>query len=328
MGSGRDRRMGMPGRRAAVLALAAPLALPARAQEAWPARPLRFIIPFTPGGPTDAVGRLVGLRLGERLRTNVVIENLGGAGGGLGMERLARAAPDGGTIGLGTTGTHCINPHLYARLPYDPRRGFTPVSLVIEHMNMLVLRGDHPARGLAELLEMARRGTVTYGSAGNGSSNHLSAELLAMQAGVPMQHVPFRGSGPALAEVLAGRLDFMFDTPAALGTVGGSNARVLAVTSAARHPLLPAVPTVAETIPGYAVLGWFAIFAPAGLPAPLAATLAGAVAAVLAEEETRDRLRAMGLDPASSTPEALAARVARDDALWAPVIRQAGLQPG
>jgi tripartite-type tricarboxylate transporter receptor subunit TctC len=318
-------------RRGALLGLTAPAlsrSRPASADEPWLTRPIRFIVPFTPGGPTDAVARVVAIRLNERLRANVVVENVGGAGGSLGMERLTRAVPDGTTLGLGTTGTHGINPHLYARLAYDPVRGFTPVSLLIEHINMLVLRGDHPARNLAELLDAARRGTVTYGSAGNGSSNHLSAELLCMKAGVQMQHVPFRGSGPAMAEVLAGRIDFMFDTPAALPLVQGGHARIIAMTGATPHPLLPEVPPVAETIPGYKVVGWFGIFGPAGLPVPVAATLNGATAAVLAEPETRDRLRAMGLDPASSSPEELAERVTQDDALWGPVIRQAGLRAG
>jgi tripartite-type tricarboxylate transporter receptor subunit TctC len=318
-------------RRGALLGLAAPALLRggiASADELWLARPIRFIVPFTPGGPTDAVARLVTQRLNERLRANLVVENVGGAGGGLGMERLTRAAPDGSAIGLGTTGTHGINPHLYARLPYDPVRGFTPVSLLIEHINMLVLRGDHPARNLSDLLAAARRGTVTYGSAGNGSSNHLSAELLCMKAGVQMQHVPFRGSGPSMAEVLAGRIDFMFDTPAALPLVQGTNARIIAVTSTGRHPLLPEVPAIAETIPDYKVIGWFGVFGPAGLPAPIVTTLNQAIAAVLAEPETQARLRGMGLDPASSSPEELAARVTQDDALWGSVIRQAGLQAG
>lgn len=320
-----------PTRRAALLGLPA-LSLmqsaTASAEEPWLSRPLRFIVPFTPGGPTDAVARVVTARLGEHLRANIVIENVGGAGGALGMERLTRAAADGTTLGLGTTGTHTINPHLYARLAYDPVRGFTPVSLLIEHINMLVLRGDHPARNLADLLAAARRGTVTYGSAGNGSSNHLSAELLGMKAGVQMQHVPFRGSGPAMAEVLAGRLDFMFDTPAALPLVQGGNARVIAVTSSGRHPLLPEVPPIADTVPDYKVVGWFGVFGPAGLPAPILAKLNAAVTAVLAEPETQARLRRMGLDPASSTPEELSRRLGQDDALWGPVIRQAGLLPG
>lgn len=316
-------------RRAALLGLATPfLPRSARADEPWANRPGRFIVPFTPAGPTDAVARVVTQRLNERLRANFVVENVGGAGGALGMERLTRATPDGTTIGLGTTGTHGINPHLYARLAYDPARGFTPVSLLIEHINMLVLRGDHPARNLGELLDAARRGTVTYGSAGNGSSNHLSAELLCMKAGVQMQHVPFRGSGPSMAEVLAGRIDFMFDTPAALPIVRGGNARIIAVTGATRHALLPEAPPIAETLPDYKVVGWFGVFGPAGLPAPAVAALNGAISAVIAEPETRDRLRGMGLDPASSTPEELAGRVAQDDALWGPVIRQAGLRAG
>ena len=318
-------------RRAALLGLAAPPLLVGRAasaDEPWLARPIRFIVPFTPGGPTDAVARVITTRLNERLRANLVVENVGGAGGGLGMERLTRAAPDGTTIGLGTTGTHGINPHLYARLPYDPVRGFSPVSTLIEHINMLVLRGDHPARSLSDLLAAARRGAVTFGSAGNGSSNHLSAELLCMKAGVQMQHVPFRGSGPAMAEVMAGRIDFMFDTPAALSLVRGSNARIIAVTSTGRHPLLAEVPAIAETIPDYRVIGWFGVFGPAGLPAPVVATLNGAITAVLAEPETQARLRMLGLDPASSSPEELTGRVAQDDALWGPVIRQAKLQAG
>lgn len=318
------------GRRAALLGLATPwlAAAPAHADDPWQSRPMRFIVPFTPGGPTDAVARVVTAKLGEQIRANIAVENVGGAGGALGMERLSRAAPDGLTIGLGTTGTHAINKHLYANLAYDPVRGFTPLSTVIEHINMLILRGDHPARNLAELLEAAKRGTVTYGSAGNGSSNHLSGELLCSRAGVEMQHVPFRGSGPALAEVLAGRIDFMFDTPASLATVRGTNARVIAVTGLARHPLLPEAPPVAETIPGFEVVGWFGFFGPAGLPAPLAGTLSRAIGSVVRDRETSERLRTLGLDPAAGSPEELAGRIAKDDALWGPVIQRAGLRVG
>ncbi len=318
-------------RRELLLGLAAPLvASPAVAatDDGWLSRPIRFIVPFPPGGPTDAVSRLLTLRLSEWLKANVIVENVGGAGGSLGMERLTRSAADGSTIGLGTTGTHAINRHLYARLPYHPVTGFTPLSVVIEHINMLVVNADHPARSLADLLDAARKGGITYGSAGNGSSNHLSAELLGMKASVPLRHIPFRGSGPAMAEVVPGRVDGMFDTLAALPQVESGRVRVLAVTGPKRHRLLPDAPAIAETIPGYEVVAWFGVFAPAQLPAPTASKLNAAIVAVVGEKETGERLRTMGLDPASGTPGDLAGRIARDDALWGPVIRAAGLRPG
>lgn len=318
-------------RRVVLLGSATMAAVPCGARAAddapWEGRTTRLIVPFPAGGPTDIVARLVAAGMRERLKTNLIVENVGGAGGGIGMERLSRSEPDGLTTGMGSTGTHAINPHLYQRLPYDPEKGFTAISMVIEHINMLVLRGDHPARNLSELIAAARAGTVTYGSAGNGSSNHLSAELLALRAGVKMQHVPFRGSGPALTEVLAGRIDFMFDTPTSLPLVQGKGARIIAVTSAARHSLLPDVPAVSETIPGFEVIGWFGFFAPAGLPDALTLRLNRAMVDTLADADIRDRVKTLGLDPAGGTPGYLAERVRRDGALWGTVMREAGVSP-
>ncbi|MFN0162381.1 MAG: Bug family tripartite tricarboxylate transporter substrate binding protein, partial [Burkholderiales bacterium] len=247
----------------------------------FPNKPLKWIVPFPPGGPTDTFSRAVALKLGESLGQPVVIENRGGAGGGLGMDALSKSPPDGYTIGLSTTGTHAINPALYgAKIPYDALKDFTPITLAVSYINILVINAGHPAKNVKELIDFARAnpGKVTFGSAGNGSSNHLSGEILKTLTGAPMQHIPYKGSAPALTDVMSGTLTFMFDIPnASQPHVRAGRLRALAVTSAKRSPFAPEVPTMQEAgVPGYAEAGsdlWFGIMGPSGIPKPVLAKL-------------------------------------------------------
>ena len=316
----RDR----PGRRSALL-LGAMLAAPAtlRAQS----RPVRLIVPYPPGGATDPVARLIAAGLPARLGQTVVVDNIGGAGGTIGSERVARAAPDGTTIGLGTNASHSIAPNLL-NLSFDTVTGLTPISLLCELVSVLVVNPDDPARSVSDLVERARHGEpITFGSAGNGSSNQLGGTLLALRTGVQMQHIPYRGSGPAIADVMARRITFMFEVASSvLPHIEAGRLRALATTGAARHRLLPDTPTMAETLPDFVLPGWFALFGPPGLPPEIHGKLTAAVRNSVDDPETAGRLRQMGLDPLSSTPEDLQARVLRDRTFYAPIVRASGVR--
>lgn len=316
-------------RRIALLAGTAALCVPAiaRAQSVG-ARPVRMIVPWPPGGATDPVGRLVASRMPETLGQPVVVENISGAGGTIGSERVARAAPDGLTIGLGTNASHAIAPHLHTNLGFDTVTSFSHVSMLCELVSILVVHPDNPARNLSELVEQARRGAhVTFGSAGNGSSNQLAGTIVANRTGVQMLHVPYRGSGPAMADVIAGRITFMFEVAGSLMPhIEAGRLRALATTGATRHRLLPDTPTVAETLPGFELPGWFALFAPAGLAPETLTRLNASVRRVIDDADVAQRIRQMGMDPLSSTPDELRDRVLRDRTFYGPVVQAAGVQ--
>jgi tripartite-type tricarboxylate transporter receptor subunit TctC len=321
-------------RRTLLLSLAAAtaaLAGPAQA-DAWPSRPIKWIVPFPPGGPTDIFSRAVAQQLQAALGQPVVVENRGGAGGGVGMQALAKAAPDGYTIGLSTTGTHAINPALYgAKLGYDPVKDFTPLTLAVSYVNMLVIHGSHPARSLNELVEYARAnpGKVTFGSAGNGSSNHLSGEVLKLLTGTQMQHVPYRGSALAMNDTIAGQITFMFDIlNVAIPQSRSGRVRALAVTSSKRSPYLPEVPTMEEAgVPGYSAAGsdlWFGIMAPAGLPRPVADKLQAELVKVLRSPEMRQSIRSQFFEPYTSSPDEFQKVIRADSAKWAKIVKESG----
>ena len=301
----------------------------ARAEDRYPSRPVRFVVPFAPGGPADAISRLVTSRLQEQLGQPVVIENIPGTGGGLGVARLARMPADGYSIGFAHTATFGIGPHLFKNVAYNAEKDFTPIARMCEYINVLVVRADSPFQSLNDLLAaaQARPGTVNYGSAGNGSSNHLSGELLAMQSKTGLTHVPYRGSALALNDVLAGNLQFMFDAPnIALPHLRSGKLRALAVTGRTRHRLLPEVPAVNETLPGYEVIGWMGVVGPAGLPAAVQRRLAAEIEKTLAAPDTADRIAALGLDVSYGGPQELGQAIRRDLALWGPVIKASGLR--
>ena len=298
----------------------------------WPVKPLKWIVPFPPGGPTDTLSRAVAIKLGEALGQPVVIENRGGAGGGVGMDALAKSTPDGYTIGLSTTGTHAINPALYgAKIPYDAIKDFTPLTLAVSYVNILVINPNHPAKNVRDLVAFAKAhpGKVSFGSAGNGASNHLSGEVLKTLTGAPMQHIPYKGSAPALTDVMAGNITFMYDVlNTGLTQVKAGRVTALAVTSAKRSPFAPDVPTMEEAgVPGYSSAGsdlWFGIMGPAGIPKPIVAKLNAELIRVMRSPEVRERVRGQYFDPYTSTPEEFAAVIKTDLEKWGKIVRASG----
>ena len=319
---------------AAVLLASSAAAIAQPNTQTWPSKPLKWIVPFPPGGPTDTFSRAVALKLGEVLGQPVVIENRGGAGGGLGMDALAKSAPDGYTIGLSTTGTHAINPALYgAKIPYHAIKDFTPLTLAVSYVNIMVISPSHPAKNVQELIAFAKAnpGKVTFGSAGNGSSNHLSGEVLRALSGAPMQHIPYKGSAPALTDVMAGNITFMYDVlNTGLTQVKAGRVTALAVTSAKRSPFAPDVPTMEEAgVPGYSAAGsdlWFGIMGPAGIPKPVVARLNTELIKVMRSPEVRERIRGQYFEPWTSTPEEFAAVLKTDLDKWGKIVRTSGAQ--
>lgn len=295
---------------------------------AFPRGPVNLVVPFPPGGPTDAMARVLAQRLGDRLGQQVLIENKGGAGGSIAAEAVAKAAPDGQTLFFGTTGTMAINPSLYTKLRYDPIKDFAPVSLMATTMNVLVVNPEVPARNLGELIKLAKSkpDTLSYGSAGNGSSNHLSGELLRSSAGLQISHIPYKGSAPALVDLLGGRLTMMFDTIAQqTGNISSGKLRALAVTGPKRSPLLPDVPTAQEAgIKDFDVTIWFGVLAPAGTPAPVIDRLSKEIAAVMNAEDMKKRMQADGAEARPSTPSEFAALIRSDMAKWTPIVKASG----
>lgn len=297
--------------------------------EQWPNRPIKFVVPFPPGGPTDGIGRLVCSRLQEQLGQPFVVENISGVGGSLGMGRLAKMPADGYAIGLATTGTHGIGPNLYKNVGYDPKRDFTPIARLANSVNVLVVNANAPYRSLADLLSAARAnpGSINYGSAGYGASNHLSGEMLAMHAKVGLTHVPYRGSALALNDLLAGTLQFMFDAPiTALPHLRSGKLRALATTGRTRHRLLPDVPTAAETLPGFEVVSWIGIVGPAGLPDTVQRQLGAELEKTLASPDMAERMAGLGLDAHFGDHNELTKTISTDLALWAGVIKAAGVK--
>lgn len=326
------RRMRRLARALAVCASVLALAPAAASAQAWPTRPIRWIVPFPPGGPTDGFSRAAAGKLAEALGVPVVVENVPGAGASIGMDRVAKAAPDGYTIGLATTGTHAINPHLYgARLPHDTSKDFTPLTLAVRYVNVLVVNPKLGIESMADLVAYARANPdkVTFGSAGNGSSNHLSGEVLKQVTGASMQHVPYRGSAPALADVIAGNVTFMFDILiTAMPQASAGRVKALAVTSERRSPYAANVPTMAEAgIRGFSEAGsdlWFGIVGPAGIPRPVVQRLNESLVTAMRSPEMRQRMSAAGFEPWTSTPEEFARTIRDDRARWEPIVRASG----
>ena len=302
------------------------------AAQGFPSKPLRWIVPFPPGGSTDGFSRPLAAKLSELLGQPVVVENIGGAGASIGSDRIAKAAPDGYTIGLATTGSHAINPHIYgAKLPHDTIRDFTHIALAVSYVNVLVVNPNVPAKSVAELIAYAKAnpGKVSFGSAGNGSSNHLSGEVLKVLTKAPMEHIPYKGSGPAMTDVMAGNITFMFDVLiTSIPQMNAGRVRALAVTSAKRSPYVPEVPTMDESgVPGYNEAGsdlWFGIVGPAGIPRPIVARLNEKLIEALRAPDMRQRVRIQAFDLWTSTPEEFSAVLKADHAKWGKIVRAAG----
>ena len=308
-----------------VLALA-PLAV--QAQGAFPAKPITIIVPFSAGGTTDILARVIGQSMSRDLGQPVIVDNRAGAGGNIGAQAVARAAPDGHTLVMGTVGTHAINASLYAKMPFDPVKDFEPLSRVALVPNLLVAHPAQPYKNVKELIAYAKAnpGKVTVASSGVGTSIHLSAELFKHMAGVDIVHVAYRGSAPALNDLVGGHTAIMFDNmPSAIGHVRAGKLRPLAVTTANRSPALPEVPTVAESgVPGFEATSWFGLLAPAKTPAPVVARLNASILKALADPEVKKKLQEQGAEPAGETPAQFAAFIASESIKWGKVVKQSG----
>jgi len=302
---------------------------PANAQApAYPTKPIRWVVPFAPGGTTDILARTVGEKLAIALGQPVIIENKPGAGGGLGATYTAKAAPDGYTIMGGTISTHAINASLYKDLQYDPVKDFVPITLIARVPNMLVINPKIPANNVAELIALikANPGKYTFASSGNGTSQHLSGELFKSMAGVDMQHIPYKGSPPALQDVVGGAVSMTFDNiTTALPLAKNGNLRALAVTTAKRSSVAPEVPTLAESgLPGYEIGSWQGVFAPAGTPPAIVKRLNTEMVKILNMPDVREKLVALGAEPVGNTSEEFTVLVKAEVVKWSDVVKKSG----
>lgn len=313
--------------------LAAPMigrSLSAGAQAAWPSKTVRFIVPFAAGGGTDTVSRLICDQLARALGQQFVVDNKGGAGGNIGTAELARAAPDGYTIGLITVASHTLNPMLYSKLPYDPDREIVGISRVAILANLLGVPQSLPANNVAELVALCKKepGKYSFASSGPGTSLHLSGELFKTMAGVDIIHVPYKGAGPAYNDLVAGTVQMMFaNMPSMLPQVRGGKLKGLGVTSAQRSRAAPDIPTIAETLPGYVATSWYGVGAPAGTPEPILAKLEAALVEALKQPEIQKRWADdLGLDLPPAGRAGFADFLAEDRKLWAPVVKASGVK--
>jgi tripartite-type tricarboxylate transporter receptor subunit TctC len=305
------------------------VAAPTGAQTpAYPTKPIRLVVPFPPGGATDIIARAVAQKLSETWGQSIVVDNRPGAGGNIGTELVAKAAPDGYTLEMGTVGTHAINASLYAKIPFDNVKDFAPIILVAGVPNVLEVNPSLPINSVQELIAYAKAnpGKLNFASSGNGTSIHLSGELFKVMTGVQMTHVPYKGSAPALQDLVAGQVQLMFDNlPPSLPQIKSGKLRALAVTSATRAPALPDVPTVAESgLPGFEASSWFGLLAPAGTPPTIIAKINAEVAAWLASPEGKEKLASIGANAAGGSSEDFARHIQAETAKWAKVVKESG----
>jgi len=299
---------------------------PAATAADYPARPIRLIVPFAAGGAADLIGRITGRLLSAALAVPVVIDNRGGAGGNIGADLAAKSPPDGYSLLMGNAPTLAINASLFGHLPYDPVTDFAPIGLVAEVPLLLLVHPDARIDSVRGLIAAAHARPLTYASGGNGSTTHLSMELLKTMTGIDLLHVPFNGSAPAIVALTAGEVQVMMDlVPSSIAQVRAGRLTALAISTARRSALLPELPTIAESgVPGYAVSSWFGVVAPAGTPAPIVARLNRELVAALDRPDARARLAALGADPMSDTPAEFAAFIRRELATWANVVKVSG----
>jgi tripartite-type tricarboxylate transporter receptor subunit TctC len=308
--------------------LAAPLAMngiAARAQTTYPARPIRLVVPFPPAGATDILSRELARQLSERLKQQVIVDNKPGAGGTLGSDLVAKSAPDGYTIQMATSSTHSIGPSLNPKIPYNALTDFTPVAHVANSANVLLIAPNVKAGSVAELIALlkANPGKYNYGSSGNGTIVHLTAELFKSMTGTFIVHIPYRGTALVIPDMVSGQIHLLFDNIAsALPHLKDGRVKALAVTSLQKSTLLPDLPTVAATVPGFESATWFGVFGPKGLPADVTQRLNTEINAVLKSPEFIERLKTLGYDAAGGTPQQFAQVVANDTAKWAKLIRE------
>lgn len=312
-----------------VLACGLSLVSGAAFAQAYPTRPVKLIVPFAPGGFTDVVARILGQKLSVAMGQQFVIENKAGAGSTIGTDFVAKAAPDGYTLVMVST-THVISPSIYKNMPYDPIKSFTVISKLVDSPYVLLVNPKLPARNVQELVALAKAApeTIHYASSGNGSSQHLMGGLFASMTGAPLKHVPYRGSGAAATDLVAGVVESSFaGVPNALSQVPQGRLRALAVTTAKRIPQLPDVPTMQEAgVPGYEASVWLALLAPAGTPKDIVVRLNSEIAKVMSAPDTQKALYDAGVEPTPSTPEAMAEHMVKDMDRWAKVIKDTGIK--
>jgi tripartite-type tricarboxylate transporter receptor subunit TctC len=313
-----------------VLVLSAGLAAPAVAEPAFPAKPIRLIVPFVAGGTSDILARIMSEALQKELGESVIVDNKPGAGGNIGADFVAKSPPDGYTLILASVGTHAINPSLYRAMPYDPVKDFTPISLIATVPTVLVVGPSVKADSVRELIALAKAhpGQLNYGSAGIGTTQQLAGEMLKQRTGVDVVHVPYKGGAQAVGDLLGGRVAFMFpNIPVVYGQIKAGKLRPLAVASPHRSPALPDVPTMAEAagLKDFDVSTWFGILGAAGMPPATTATLNAAIKKVLARTDVRAQLEKQGAEPLTSTPEEFGTYIGQEIAKWAQVVKQAGI---
>jgi tripartite-type tricarboxylate transporter receptor subunit TctC len=308
----------------ALLALAAPTATSA---QDYPTRQITLVVPYAAGGGNDVMARIVAEKMGKTLGQNVVVENRAGAGGSVATRQVARAAPDGYTLVLGGTGSLAVNPTLYNNVGYDPRKDFAPIGLIGTGQLIVLVNPNVAAKTIPELIALAKKepGKLSYASAGVGSGIHLGAVLFELMSDIKLTHVPYRGTGPALTDLIGGHVQIYFSSiPSAIGIAKEGKVRPLAVTGPKRSPVFPDLPTVAETLPGFEAVLHYGIVAPAGTPRPIVDKLNAALRAAVLAPDTKERMAADGTEPLASTPEEYAADIDKEETKWSAIVRKSG----
>jgi tripartite-type tricarboxylate transporter receptor subunit TctC len=301
----------------------------AAAQDKWPTKPITYIVPFPAGGTTDTLARIIGQKLSVALGQPIIVDNKPGAGGNIGSDFVAKSKPDGYTILGGTISSHAINASLYPKMPYDAVKSFAPITLIGTNPNVLIVHPDNPAKSVSDLIAQAKAkpGTLTFASAGNGTSQHLAGELFKLLAKVDIVHVPYKGSAPAIQDVMGGQVTMMFDTTVVAGPqIKAGKVRALGVTSAKRIKAFENIPPIAESVPGYEIVSWQGIFAPAGTPPEIVKRLNSEIVAILKMPDVRQRMEDLGLDTVANSPEEFAAFQKAEIAKWGKVIKEAGVK--
>jgi len=305
-----------------------PLALPLAAQQ-YPAKPVRIVVPFPPGGPTDIVTRLMAPKMTEAMGQQVVVENRGGAGGAIGTEQVAKSAPDGYTIIMGTIGGLAVAKSLNPKLGYDTLRDLAPITQSVSVTSVMVIHPSVPAKNVKELLALAKKGggKLNYASSGNGTITHLAGELLKLMAKVDITHVPYKGGAPALVALVSGEVDMSYENSLIITPhIKSGKVKGLAVTSAKRSTLLPDLPTIAETLPGYSASGWYGLLAPAATPKPIIARLHTEAVKALRAPDVVDKLSGQGAEPVASSPEEFTAFIRSETDKWAKLVKAANMR--
>jgi tripartite-type tricarboxylate transporter receptor subunit TctC len=308
---------------ATLLLAATTLLAPAAHAQGYPTKPIRLVIPFPAGGATDIFGRAVSQKLGERLGQAVVVDNKPGAGGTIGSDIVAKATPDGYTLLLATSSTHSIGPSFGAKLPYDAVTDFTPIAYVGNAPSIMLVPNTAPAKSVKEWVDYARKnpGKLNYASSGNGTVVHLTAEYFKAQAGLFLVHIPYKGTALAIPDLVSGKVDVLFDSlPSGLPHVREGRLRALGITSLKRSPLLPDLPPVSDTIPGFESVTWFGMYGPKGMPADLVNRINAAINQALQDPDVKERLARLGIEPVGGTPQQFAAMTNADRAKWRKII--------